>query len=405
MKMKKIISIITAVTTTAALAAGFAPIASAATYSDVDPSHWAYEKIKTISDRGIFNGYEDGTFRPSNPMTHEEFVKTIIELVAPNSVTPVGANYTQVNTNDSTNPQYWSNRWSSWAQCYLTKALELGIIGDGSQASNEKIATLLDCYDEAINGVLPDGNYHNETLGMLPIDFNDTANVTPSTPITREEAARIVTRALYLLDEDGMHEMKNTTNGSATYKKAYNCLITTNSEGTLRAEQNTLVFARPEWGINPKYRRDALVAYNNGIISYDEKGLYNPQNSLTRAEAATIVLRLIDENQRIAHSYHEAWMAISDVYYAWQSGRHVASYILTAGYKGESLNPQQKIGLANLKYSSVWVEPCMRTYLAEHPEYNTVAALTEALAIAHEKGNGACAPIVQKLLDEAIAAQ
>ena len=58
----------------------------------------------------------------------------------------------------------------------------------------------------------------------------------------------------------------------------------------------------------------------------------------------------------------------------------------------------------NFKYSSVWVEPCMRTYLAEHPEYNTVAALTEALATAREEGDGACAPIVQKLLDEAIAA-
>ena len=42
-------------------------------FKDVDESHWAYGAIKELSDDGILVGYEDGTFRPGNPVTSAHF--------------------------------------------------------------------------------------------------------------------------------------------------------------------------------------------------------------------------------------------------------------------------------------------------------------------------------------------
>jgi len=39
--------------------------------------HWAEETIKSFTDKGFINGYEDNTFRPNNNMTRAEFVKVV----------------------------------------------------------------------------------------------------------------------------------------------------------------------------------------------------------------------------------------------------------------------------------------------------------------------------------------
>ena len=53
------------------------------------------------------------------------------------------------------------------------------------------------------------------------------------------------------------------------------------------------------WGVTPNYRRDVIVTFVNGIIGTDENCMYNPQQAVTRAEAAAIILRLSDKNERL----------------------------------------------------------------------------------------------------------
>ena len=45
-------------------------------------NHWAYESINNMYNRGIVNGYGDGTFKPDNTVTRAEFVKMITNAVA-----------------------------------------------------------------------------------------------------------------------------------------------------------------------------------------------------------------------------------------------------------------------------------------------------------------------------------
>lgn len=66
---KKFISLMLAL----ALCLGLAVPVSAAGFSDVPASHWAYEQINRAVTDGIVGGYQDGTFRPAAPVSYAAF--------------------------------------------------------------------------------------------------------------------------------------------------------------------------------------------------------------------------------------------------------------------------------------------------------------------------------------------
>lgn len=41
-------------------------------FKDVPETHWAAKAIEELSDKGIINGYEDGSFKPEQPVTRAE---------------------------------------------------------------------------------------------------------------------------------------------------------------------------------------------------------------------------------------------------------------------------------------------------------------------------------------------
>ncbi len=48
-------------------------------FADVDSTnHWAQKYIKLAVDKGIVLGYEDGTFRPDNPVKNSEAIKMVV---------------------------------------------------------------------------------------------------------------------------------------------------------------------------------------------------------------------------------------------------------------------------------------------------------------------------------------
>jgi len=52
-----------------------------ASFKDVPADYWAGEAIRAVQEAGLFNGYEDGTFRPDQKMTRAEAVSVIYRLV------------------------------------------------------------------------------------------------------------------------------------------------------------------------------------------------------------------------------------------------------------------------------------------------------------------------------------
>ena len=59
------------------LAAYFPGETGSASFTDVPETHWAYQAVAFGAGKGFVAGYEDGTFRPDQPVTRAEAVKMI----------------------------------------------------------------------------------------------------------------------------------------------------------------------------------------------------------------------------------------------------------------------------------------------------------------------------------------
>ena len=112
-------------------------------FSDVPRTHWAYPYIRTLASRGIIVGFPDGTFRPDESVTRAQFVK-MLELI-------LGVSLGNGTTPFSDVPA------SAWFAPYVSSAVQAGIV-----------------------------------QGFSPHTFG------PNEPLTREQAAVLLARALKL---------------------------------------------------------------------------------------------------------------------------------------------------------------------------------------------------------------
>ena len=113
-----------------AAAISFSIPAFAQDYNDVPENHWAYTYIENATENGIFEGYEDGSFKPEKQLTHEELTKVIISLMKDklNDISSDNLN------DDIPNRDYWTNRWDNWSQPYLNIVLNSGILNTNNTA-------------------------------------------------------------------------------------------------------------------------------------------------------------------------------------------------------------------------------------------------------------------------------
>lgn len=170
------------------------------TFSDVAETHWAYEAVKNLSDAGIVNGRGNGSFDPDAMVTRAEFVKMIVEAFdIPEAETSVS---------------FGDCPADAWFTQYVARA-----------AANN-----------VVNGF--DGNF------------------SPDKPITREDAAVIVSRLV-----------KDASGESVTFGDAADI---------------------------SDYAKEAVdLLASLGIINGMGDGNYAPKNNITRAQAAKLVFNVI----------------------------------------------------------------------------------------------------------------
>ena len=61
---------------------GSVSVYAANPFSDVDASSWAYQSVEQLANAGIINGYPDGTFKGSNPITRYEMAQMVAKAMA-----------------------------------------------------------------------------------------------------------------------------------------------------------------------------------------------------------------------------------------------------------------------------------------------------------------------------------
>ena len=65
-----------------------AEAATKTTFKDVPKSHWAYESIKQVAEKGLVADYSDGTYKPSAQVTRAEFATFLSRVFDGNDHTP-----------------------------------------------------------------------------------------------------------------------------------------------------------------------------------------------------------------------------------------------------------------------------------------------------------------------------
>lgn len=67
--------------------------AASTNFSDVDKSHWAYDDIARAISIGFISGYDDGTFRPNDNITYEQAVTMIFSVLGYSPVAELYGGY------------------------------------------------------------------------------------------------------------------------------------------------------------------------------------------------------------------------------------------------------------------------------------------------------------------------
>ncbi|MGP1570132.1 MAG: S-layer homology domain-containing protein [Eubacteriales bacterium] len=132
-------------------------VAKAATFKDIN-SHWAQSYIQRASAKGLVKGFDDGTFRPDQPVTRAEFTAMVNRLLG--------------NSNSETLSFYDVSR-SEWYYNDISKALYASYVGgynDGTfkpnnPASRQEAAIMIARF-------LPISGINGSTYG-----FNDSASI------------------------------------------------------------------------------------------------------------------------------------------------------------------------------------------------------------------------------------
>ncbi|NLK96501.1 MAG: S-layer homology domain-containing protein [Epulopiscium sp.] len=179
-------------------------------FKDVSASDWYAGTVTRLVELGGIGGYPDETFKPGQIMSKAEFIKTLVGSL--------GLEIEESNT-------------SHWADNYIKKALELGLIEE-----TEK------------------NTFQGDRLNA---------------PITRQEMAKIAVLTATKVKKEALTGQQVYIDQIKDYSK-----------------------------ISTDYKSYVLTAYTNGIIAGYPDNNFKPNNSLTRAEACTVIIRILEPNQR-----------------------------------------------------------------------------------------------------------
>lgn len=180
-------------------------------FKDLDKSHWAYDSINAMNEKGIIVGYDDNKFKPDNTVTYAEFIKMAVIADHEENV---------------------------------------GVCSEGHWANN----------------------YYQEALDRGYFDRADISYIQLDDQISRSDMALILSNII------GDKEVANYE----SLDKALTDIKTT---------------AKNEYHIKK--------VYTEGILSGYPDNTFKPEKTLSRAEAASVIYRLVDKTARVFPNIEE----------------------------------------------------------------------------------------------------
>ncbi len=175
-------------------------------FNDVSSSHWANEYINELIKLGVLNGYDDGSFRPNNNVTREEFVKIIVTTCG---IYDVNAS---CEFDDMTEDSWFYKQVASAVARGIINGMDDGGFGVGQNITRQDAAVIISRTIESLIGAqttpaastLTDydsvSDYAKEAVALLQelgiINGYDDGTYLPFGSLTRAEAAAIMSKLL-----------------------------------------------------------------------------------------------------------------------------------------------------------------------------------------------------------------
>lgn len=212
-------------------------------FTDID-GHWAETYIKALSDKGVIEGDGSGKFKPEDTVTRGEFLKMAMDAAG-----IVGHAYREGECLDAEN--------NDWYCYYLQGALDKDLIP-------EKMID--NCEVEKVTKTLAEATEESEAV---TVDVNVyTGEFNGDTAITREEMAVIAMNCLSYAIKNSDEEMDITPFPS--------------------------VVGFVDSDIYEEYVNSIDGAVSYGLVEGMGEGIFAPKDNLTRAQAATVINRLVN---------------------------------------------------------------------------------------------------------------
>ena len=250
----------TAFMLTLVLCLGLAVPASAAGFSDVPADHWSYEQINRCVQDGIVSGYNDGTFKPGNPVSYGAFSIMLARAFYASELAGYSDQGTATGeaimnkhgilngTSRSSASIGASLPREDMAQCMYNVLVDkgakipsdteylkaMGSISDFYSISPNCRRAVMVCYTTGLLGGQSDGSFGpknpmNRAQGCVVInrlrDYMGGSSGTPEqpeTPVTPPEAPEVTDGPLFkMLDGENAQQMMDRINASTTYREGY----------------------------------------------------------------------------------------------------------------------------------------------------------------------------------------
>ncbi len=207
------------------MAVGLVPAASAATFTDVASTHWAASYIDAMTERGLYEGYPDGTFRPQVLLTTSQAIALCVRMCDFDDAAAAAAakDYeTRVYAATSGKPEWAQKDFAVAAAAGIVttdelRSLSLGGRLDGALTREEfskylvralglaiPTGTIVLDFGDAADIALECRPYVSALVGIDVIQGDTKHNFNPKNNIKREDSATMFSRAVDYMDDNAL---------------------------------------------------------------------------------------------------------------------------------------------------------------------------------------------------------
>ncbi|MEQ9553806.1 MAG: S-layer homology domain-containing protein [Coleofasciculus sp. G3-WIS-01] len=279
-------------------------------FSDIQ-NHWAKPFIQGLLDKGLISGFKDGTFKPDDKMTRAQYAALLVKAFNP-SAKRDGINFTDVAADfwakDVIQQAYRGEFLSGFPKnsfkpndnVQRAQVIVSLVNGLGLSASD---GTVLSTYSD--RDAIPDyakDEVNTATKKKMVVSYPKTEQLNPTKDATRAEVAAMVYQAL--VDANQVSEV--------------------NSDYIVSVNPDDKIFPdiQNHWA---KPFIEGLL--NKGLISGFGDGTFKPNEKMTRAQYAALLVKAFDpEPKREAKNF----LDVSDK--SW------AKDVIQKAYRGEFLS-------------------------------------------------------------------